>query len=145
MKVILLQDVKKVGQKGSIVEVAPGYAQNVLISKKLAVPATDASLKTAKAAAAAQAERRAMDEGMSRIILAKLVGQTVLVAAKASEKGSLFKAIGPADIVAAIEKEFKIALPESAITLEEPIKKKGEYHIPLSHLGASASVNLVVI
>lgn len=144
MKVMLLQDVKKVGQRGSVIEVADGYAQNVLIPKKLAAPATGGVLKQAEHAAAGKAERQATDEALARAMLAKLDGQTIPLRAKASETGTLFVAIHERDVTEAIEQLFGYTVPESAIHFDGPIKKTGDHLVSLTLRGAQASIMLSV-
>lgn len=144
MKVVLLQDVKKVGQKGSVITVADGYAQNVLIPKRLAVPATADAVKRAEAVMAERGEKSAMEEGLARTILAKLDGATVRVTARANEQGTLFEALHAADIVAAIEREHGITIPESAIHLDDPIKKTGSHPVSLSLHDARAVITVTI-
>jgi large subunit ribosomal protein L9 len=142
MKVILLQDVKKVGVKGAVADVSDGYAQNVLLPRKLAVSATAANIKQAEAEAARTAGKQATDETMARVTLAKLNGQVVTITAKAGETGTLFVAIRAKDVAEAIEKELKFTIPESAIFLDEPIKKTGDHPVPLSLMGANATLKV---
>jgi large subunit ribosomal protein L9 len=142
MKVILVQDVKKVGQKGSVVEVADGYAQNVLLPRKLAMPATAANIKAAEAEAASRAGKQATDEAMAKAMMAKLEGATVTIKAKAGETGTLFVAIRAKDISEAIRKDLGFEIPESAILLADPIKKTGDHMVPLSLMQAHAIITL---
>ena len=87
MKVILQQDVKKVGSKGDIVEVSEGYGRNFLLPKKLAVEATAANLETAKqkANSAARKKQQATDE--ARLLAAQLEKVSVKVAVRIGEVG----------------------------------------------------------
>lgn len=144
MKLILLEDVKKVGQKGAVVEVADGYAQNVLLPRKLALPATAASIQQYQQETLRAGERKATDAGLAKSILGKLDGQTVTIHAKAGGTGTLFEAIHAADIAAVIEKDLGFSIPESAIVLDAPIKKTGDHPIVLSLLGASATITVRV-
>ncbi len=66
MKVIMLVDVKKVGQKGRVVEVKDGYAQNVLIPRRMAIPATPEAMRKAEQAALGAKERAAMDDALAQ-------------------------------------------------------------------------------
>lgn len=145
MKVILTADVKKVGVKGAVVEVADGYAQNVLLPRKLALPATSAHVKQYEHESLRAGERKAIDVEMARGTLAKLDGQTVTMSAKAGGTGTLFVAIHERDIAAAIEKNLGYAVPDTAIRLDEPIKKTGDHTVPLSLLGATATVTVRVV
>lgn len=140
MKVILLQDVKKVGQKGSVVEVKDGYAQNVLLPKKLAVPASAVNIQQHEQDSRRAGERKAIDVALSRGTLAKLDGKIVTIHAKAGETGTLFVALHERDIAEAIQKESGFSIPESAIVLDAPIKKTGDHPIPLTLMEATAVI-----
>lgn len=144
MKVVMLLDVKKVGQRGSVVSVADGYAMNVLIPKKQAVPATPENLRRVEKEALAQKGKKDMDAILAQKALLQIDGKTVTISAKANPAGGLFESIKEKHINEAIEKEFAISLPETAIKLNEPIKKTGRYEIPVSLQGAKAMVYLQV-
>lgn len=144
MKVILIADIKKVGQKGQVVEVADGYAQNVLLPRKLALPGTAANL----AAQAAQDERVADKKALSHTLLAKalktLHGKTLTLEAKANDTGTLFQAIHEKEIVRAVKSQYALDLPDSVVVLPEPLKKAGTHTVQLEGEGEQASLTLVV-
>lgn len=144
MKVILTADVKKVGQKGQVVEVSDGYAQNVLLPRKLALPGTAANLvKHAK-----QDERKADKKAFDHALLAKtfeeLNGKTVAITAKANEAGTLFEAIHEKQIAEAIHRELGLDVPESVIKLGGALKRAGVHHIQLEGEGERATVILKI-
>ncbi len=145
MKIILLQDVKKVGQKGSIVEVADGYAQNVLIPKKLALPATGANLKQAEKRESQTAEKKAMDESLAQKALADIDGKTVVIKARANDSGGLFESVREKQVAEAIQTFLNVPIPESVIDIGDPIKKLGSYEVRVRTHGASATVYLQVV
>jgi large subunit ribosomal protein L9 len=93
MKVVLLVDVKKLGQRGSVVTVADGYAMNVLIPQKKAVPATDANIQKAEKAALAAEGKKEMDAALAKKALAEIDGKTFTISAKTNDTGGLFEAI----------------------------------------------------
>ena len=103
MKVILQQDVKKVGNKGDIVEVSEGYGRNFLLPKKL-VEATAANLETAKqkANSAARKKQQATDE--ARLLAAQLEKVSVKVAVRIGEGGKLFGSVTGKDVADALAK-----------------------------------------
>ena len=126
MKVVFLKDVGGVGARGTIKEVADGYALNFLIPRKLAEQATPdkvAKVQTEmKAAAAKEAERTAQGSAHAK----KLDGASVTVEAKTNEKGHLYKQLS-ADVVAlAIKKEYGIEISADAIHFADHIKEVGE-------------------
>lgn len=140
----MLVDVKKVGQRGTVVEVADGYAMNVLLPQKKAVAATPQNLKQVEKEALAAKGKKDMSAILAQKALAQIDGKTLTMKAKANPSGGLFESIKAKNINEAIEKEFSISLPESAINLEEPIKKIGTYTVPVLLQGAKAKVILNV-
>lgn len=145
MKIILLTDVKKVGVRDAIVEVADGYAQNVLIPKGLAVPATGGNLKKAKAAASARAGKVATDASTAKKLLAEIDGKSVEIKAKANEQNGLFEAIHPKQVSEAIRKELGATVPEDAVVLlPEHIKTLGEFRAAITLHGSVAEIRVLV-
>lgn len=144
MQVILLTDVKKVGQRGTVVTVADGFAMNVLFPKKLAAPATPDNLKKVERETLAAKGKRDMNEALAKKALDEISGKTITLSVKANEAGGLFQAIHEKQVIEGIEKATGISLPESAIALSEPIKKTGTYSVPVSLHSMSAKVSLEV-
>lgn len=144
MKVILVTDVKKVGQRGSVVDVADGYALNVLIPQKKAVTATAENLKRHEKGVAEAKGRADESAAKARALLTEINGKTLTIEAKAGPTGTLFKSIHASDIVAEIKKQWRIDLPESVLTLDHPIKQKGTYAVPVVLQGAQALVSVIV-
>lgn len=144
MKVVMLMDVKKVGQRGAVIEVADGYAMNVLIPKKQAAAATPENLKRVEREALAAKGKKDMDAMLAQKALAQIHGKTVLIHAKANPAGGLFESIREKHINEILEKQFGVSLPESSIVLKEPIKKTGVYEIPVSLQQAKAILSLQV-
>lgn len=140
----MLVDVKKVGSRGTVVEVADGFAMNVLLPQKKAVAATPQNLKQVEKEALAAKGKKDMSAMLAQKALAQIDGKTLTIKAKANPSGGLFESIKEKHINEAIEKEFSISLPESAIKLNEPIKKIGSYAVPLHLQGAKANITLSV-
>ncbi len=143
MRVILLTDVKKVGQRGSLVEVADGYAQNVLLPKKLALPVTPEHIARLEKAQEAAAEKAALAHTLLAKNLQSLDGKTISIAVNAHESGTLFEQLKPKLILKEIEKTFSVTVPESAVTLET-IKKVGEYTLTFSTDNVTSRLTLSV-
>jgi large subunit ribosomal protein L9 len=122
---ILLKDVENVGERGAVVDVSKGYLRNFLIPRKLAEPATRASIAAAERRqqtvdrAAAEATQRAEES-------AELLNKTVLtIAHQAGDDGRLFGSITTQDIVDAIKEARGITLDRRKVHLEEPIRTVG--------------------
>ncbi len=144
MKVILLQDVAKLGHRYEVVEVANGRALNMLIPKGLAEAATENNLKRVKSASEKVASLRESADKEFAEIIAKLEGEAITVQVKANEKGHLFEALKE-DSVAAVLNEMGAAVSATHVLIAEPIKELGEYDIALSNGGDRHGVKLVVV
>jgi len=132
MKVILLKDVRAVGQKGSVQEVAEGYARNFLLPQKLAELATPEKIKQVAAQVAAREAGRQKEEAQLDKKVQSLNGKKVTLTARATEKGGLFKTIVAADIAKAIRLEHSLEIPEASIAIPQPIKTVGEHTVTLT-------------
>ncbi len=126
---ILLQDVEALGERGTVVDVSPGYLRNYLLPRKLAAPATEASIKAATRRqeqverAKQEAEDRAKDN-------AALLSRTVLtIPQQAGDDGRLFGSVTTQDIADAIRDARGIRVDRRKIHLEEPIRHTGTYMV----------------
>ncbi|HHW08722.1 MAG TPA: 50S ribosomal protein L9 [Firmicutes bacterium] len=131
MKVILREDVKKLGKKGQVVNVADGYGRNFLIPRGLAMPANEANMKAWQNEQAVQAKKAEREAEEARKLAQQLSGLQVSVAMKVGEGGRLFGSVTAETIVEAVQKASGIALDKRRIKLEEPIKNLGEYAVPV--------------
>jgi len=130
MEVILREDIDNLGQRGQVVTVAPGYARNFLLPKKMAVAATASNKKIVEQERQA-ALRRDAKEVADASELAKLMSSvTVTVAQKAGENDQLFGSVTAKDIAELLEKQ-NYTIDRRKILLEEPIKTLGEHKVPL--------------
>jgi len=145
MKVILLQDVAKIGRRGEVVEVPTGYAQNKLIPKSMAKPATPANLKRTHALQAQAVTAQIDTETAFAAMAAQLKDVVITVTAEANEKGHLFQAVKPDDIVTAAAAQH-IIVPVDSIALQKPIKDVGVHDVVLNQSAAlRATLHLEVI
>jgi large subunit ribosomal protein L9 len=103
MKVVLREDVKKLGQKGDIIDVAEGYARNYLIPRGLAVAASKGVLKDVSFVQDSRAKKDARQEQNAHDLAARLQELTVTVEAKAGEGGKLYGAVTSRDVAAELE------------------------------------------
>ncbi|MGI6307630.1 MAG: 50S ribosomal protein L9 [Dethiobacteria bacterium] len=144
MKVIFLEDVPNVGEKGQIKDVAAGYARNYLIPKGLAQRVTPGHLKDLKMQDEARAKKTAKAIKAAESVAAKLAGKDVSIKVKAGEAGRLFGSVTSADIAQALA-AAGIKVDKKKIELEEYIKSLGSYTVQIKlHPEVTASVNVVV-
>ncbi|HEV7449324.1 MAG TPA: 50S ribosomal protein L9 [Candidatus Paceibacterota bacterium] len=144
MKVILLKDVRGCGQANTIVDVAQGYAVNFLLPHKYAIAATEEKAKEMEEKKSQLEAAKAKEEEQLTNKIKSLEGKQVAIAARATEKGGLFKAITVADISKSIRAEHSLEIPESAIELSAPIKTVGEHKLRLVSKSAKANFTIVV-
>ena len=122
---ILLQDHEQLGERGTVVDVSKGYLRNYLIPRKLAQPATKASIEAARRRQES-AERAQVQATQKAEESAGLLNKTVLtIAQKAGDDGRLFGAVTSQDIVDAIKEARGIDIDRRKVHLEEPIKTVG--------------------
>lgn len=129
MKVILLSDVRKLGQKGEVIQVADGYARNYLLPKGLAVEALPARLKELESQSQRAKTRKEQEEERSERIREKINHQTIIVKARCGEGGKLFGAITSKEISEALKSQFKTEIDRKKIDIKEPIRQLGEYEV----------------
>ena len=143
---ILLQDVESLGERGTVIDVAPGYLRNYLVPRQLAQPATEGSIKAAarQREAAEAAKREAEDRAQEN---ANLLGRTVLtIPQQAGEDGRLFGSVTTQDISDAIRDARGIRVDRRKIHLEEPIRHTGTYMVVVEVTdGVTAAVKTMVV
>jgi large subunit ribosomal protein L9 len=146
MKVVLLQDVKKMGKKGDIVEVSDGYGRNVLIRKGLGVEGTKANLNTAAQRQESKVfkDKVAADEAV--IMAAQLKKVRVVIKVKSGEDGRVFGSVTGKDISDALKAQYKFDLDKKNIRLKSPIKTLGEYDVEVwVHQQTTSTVHVSVV
>jgi large subunit ribosomal protein L9 len=145
MKVILLEDVTKVGRRGEVRDVSDGYARNFLIPKKLALGATEGNLKNLehiKKQANAKAERVRGEAAGVRDRIEALVYEE---RRQASEEGKLFGSVTSQDLVDFLDKHG-IKVERRRVHLDEPIKTLGESTVPIRlHADVTAQLRVSVM
>src|SRR6187401_3478588 len=142
---VLLSDVENLGQAGEAVDVSPGYLRNYLVPRKLAQPATAASLEEAKRRQEreAEAQRQAAEKaGETAALLAKTV---LTITHRAGEDGKLFGSVTAAEIADAIQAARGLKVDRKKINLAEPIRETGTYMVEIDLPGEhSAKVKTIV-
>ena len=145
MKVILLEDVNKVGRRGDVRDVSDGYARNFLIPKKLALGATEGNLKNLdhiKKQANAKADRA---RGEAESVRDRIEALAYEERRQASEEGKLFGSVTSQDLVDFLEKHG-VKVERRRVQLDEPIKTLGESSVPVRlHADVTATLRVSVI
>ena len=131
MKVILRQDVEKVGLRGEVVEVARGYARNFLLPRRLAEPATPARVAELERVEAQRARHEASTFEHAQEIVTTLGETELRFDVKAGPTGVLFGSVTPTDIADEIWRAHRTRVDRRKIDLAEPIKRVGRYQIPI--------------
>ncbi|MDD3927234.1 MAG: 50S ribosomal protein L9 [bacterium] len=145
MKVILTEDVKKVGRKGDVVEVSDGYGRNYLIGRGLAIQATKDNVNKAERSAKAETDRIAREQREARELAAKLDGKTVLCPVKAGEKGKLYGSVSTKDVADAVKKSTGLDIDRRDFDIKEQIRTLGTYEIPVRlYPGVTAVIKVEV-
>ncbi len=130
MDVILREDVEKLGTRGQLVKVAPGYARNFLLPKRLAVAATESNKKIVEQERQAHLRKEAKVAAEATDLAKLMEAVAVTISQKAGENGQLFGSVTSKDIADALEAQG-YTIERRKIALEEPIKSLGEYKVPL--------------
>ncbi len=145
MKVLLCEDIDKLGWLGDVVEVADGYARNYLLPQRLATPATGANIKSIADEKAKRGEQRKLDGKRLEVAAKAVEGAEAVVAAKANEQGHLFGSVTAREIAANLrEQGFQIT--DKMVQLPEHIKEVGTHAVTLKFSEElTATVNVVVV
>lgn len=131
MKLILLNDVKALGKRGQVVDVAEGYARNFLLPRKLAAEASAGALNKLTEQKRAQERREAMALEETKQLAAMLESKPVAVRAKAGGNGKLFGTVTNADIADAITQTFEVDVDKHKIEVKNAIKALGTYPVEI--------------
>ena len=129
MKVILLQDVRKLGKNGEVIEVAEGYARNYLLPRGMAVEATKGKLKELSEQKKADDRKKKQMEQQAKELAEQLNKVNVELTVKTGEGGRLFGAINNKDIADYLKEHHSINIDKKKIVLKAPIKNLGEYKV----------------
>ena len=145
MKILLCEDITKLGWLGDVVEVNTGYARNYLLPQGLAKMATDVSIRAIAEEKAKRAEQRINDSRRLENAAKAVEGAEAVVAAKANEQGHLFGSVAERQIAANLRAQgFKVA--DDVVQLPEHIKEVGTHVVTLKFAdNVTATVNVVVV
>lgn len=146
MKIILSNDVEKLGNKGDVVTVSDGYARNYLIPKGFAILASKGALKQAEMMQRARAEQAEKDKAEAAARVATLAASPVYISARAGEEGKLFGSVTKADIARAILDQLEEDIDRHLIRLDDPIRSLGKHEVEIHlHEEVNAMVTVEVI
>ncbi|MCK4176965.1 50S ribosomal protein L9 [Aciditerrimonas ferrireducens] len=129
MRVVLREDVERLGRRGDIVEVSKGFARNFLVPSRRAVPATAGIEAQAAAMRRARDQREAAARQAAEQAARTLTGATVRVVARAGAGGRLFGSVTAADVAAACQEQLDVVFDRRRLHLEEPIKTVGRHEV----------------
>ncbi len=145
MKVILLQDIEKLGKKYDIKEVADGYARNFLIPKGLAKKATKEVLKWLETQKEIEAKKAEQELKKNQDLASAIDGQEVVIPVKIGQDEQFFESITPQKISEKL-KEMGFEIKKSQIELEKPIKELGEFPIKIKFKhNLEAEIRVIVV
>jgi large subunit ribosomal protein L9 len=145
MKVILLDDVAKVGRRGEVRDVSDGYARNFLIPKKLALGASAGNLKNLEHIKRQQESKAERIKGDAQGLQQQIEALSYEERRQASEEGKLFGSVTSQDIVDFLGRHG-IKVERRRVHLDEPIKTLGETQVPIRlHADVTAQLRVSVV
>ena len=130
MEVILKEDVNKLGQRGDVVSVADGYGRNYLLPGKLAIQATAANKAVIEQMKHSAVRRLAKEKVIAEELAHKLEAVELVFERKVGENDHLFGSVTSGDIAHQLE-QMGHTIDRRKISLEEPLKSLGEFHVPI--------------
>ncbi len=131
MKVILLQDEKKLGKKGDAVEVSEGYARNYILPKKIGVEATPKNLNDLKLQKQNEEKKAKELLDSAKALAEELQGKQVIVKIKAGEGGRTFGSVSSKEIAVELKNQHGLEIDKKKIVLPENLKNFGVYEVSL--------------
>ncbi len=145
MKVILLEDVHGVGAAGAVANVADGYARNLLIPRKLAIPATEGNMKSLDRQRDTIKRRHVQQSKTAESTAKKIAGLTLSFTAKTGEEGRIYGSITNVDIAEALEAKG-VEVDRHDISIPAPIKSIGSHEAKVHLLkDVDATVKIEVV
>ena len=146
MKVVLLQDVKKLGKRGDVVEVSDGYGRNVLIRRGLGLEGTKSNLNIAAQRQESKKFQSQVAKDEAVIMASQLKKVKIVIPMQAGEDGKVFGSVTPKYISEVLEKDHNITIDKKNIKLKEPIKSLGEYDVEIwVHPQITSTIHVSVV
>jgi large subunit ribosomal protein L9 len=145
MKVILTQDVEKLGAAHEVVSVADGFARNYLLPRSMAVVATKSAIANLDNNKRIDERRQTRLRGAAETVAGQLEGKTVVMPARIGTNGRLYGSINTIDIAAQLKESLGQEIDRKQISLAEPIRSAGVYSVPVVlHRDVTATINVQV-
>jgi large subunit ribosomal protein L9 len=146
MQVILREDIEKVGLRGEVVDVAPGFARNYLLPRRLAEAAAPGRVAELEKLAASRARHEAQSFDEAQELVQKLEGAEIRFDVNAGETGTLFGSVTATDIADRVWDTQRIRLDRRKLDLPESIKRIGRYEVPVELFqDVTATLRLLVV
>jgi large subunit ribosomal protein L9 len=148
MQVVLLKDIKGIGRKNEVKEVADGYAKNFLFPKGLAKEASKSALSEVQSLLQANQNRAIEYEKIAQEISEQALNKPIQIRIKAGDKGEVFGSVTKTQIMDKLEAEMKLEKRISAeadIKLEKPLRELGRHRIPFRIGQAKGEIEIEVI
>ena len=146
MQVILREDIEKVGLRGEVVEVAPGFARNYLLPRRLAEPAAPGLVAELEKLAASRSQHEAQSFEQARELVEKLEGAELRFDVQAGETGTLFGSVTATDIADRVWETQRVRIDRRKLELPESIKRIGRYQVPVELFAdVTATLRLAVV
>lgn len=144
MKVILKQDVEKLGRRGDVVNVAPGFGRNYLIPRKMAIAVTPTNIKMIEIERAALKKKAEAERKSFQSLVEKLNQVTLTFTRRAGEKDVIFGSVSAGDVKEALD-GLGFEVDKKKILLDEPIKRLGNFAVPVKiSMDDRAEIKVVV-
>ncbi len=137
MKIVLLEDVDKLGKAGDIVDVKAGFGRNYLIKNNKGLPGPRENVKEAEARKAEIAKKKEEERQAAIALAEKLDASQIVMQERASEDGTLFGSVTNKNIAEALEKDLGLVVDKRKIALPEPIRNVGRFSV---HIKTTAGV-----
>ena len=145
MKIVLRADVDNLGNKGDLVDVAPGYARNYLVPKGLAITASAGVTRQAEAMRRSRQVRDRRGKEGAEATARQLAAKRVEIKARAGEGGRLFGSVTSTDIAEAVEAQTGVKLDRRKLHVE-PIKTLGTHEVPVRlHTDVEVPITIEVV
>ena len=129
MKIILLQDEKKLGKKGDIIEASEGYARNYILPKKIGVEANAKNMNDLRLQKANEDKKAQAQLEAAQALAEVLATKQVVVKIKAGEGGRTFGSVSSKEIAAACKEQHDIEIDKKKIVLQDSLKSFGAYEV----------------